>query len=146
MQKRIHLKRALCPLPCFNTCLNAIQKLFIRSKNMGKNKLNQADTLAFIQSEQKADQTVIPTLIPSKTNQAAVDSLQLDCVFVQLSFTCQKGKDILPPSNTVLFLIDSRVIDTRVSKCFLAFHTCSTLATMDIRALIAAPRLAIINP
>ena len=114
---------------------------------MGKNKLNQADTLAFIQSEQKADQTVIPTLIPSKTNQAAVDSLQLDCVFVQLSFTCQKGKDILPPSNTVLFFfIDSRVIDTRVSKCFLAFHTCSALATMDIRALIAAPCLAIINP
>ena len=34
---------------------------------MGKNKLNQADTLAFIQSEHKADQTVIPTLIPSKT-------------------------------------------------------------------------------
>ena len=33
---------------------------------MGKNKLNQADTLAFIQSEHKADQTVIPTLIPSK--------------------------------------------------------------------------------
>lgn len=113
---------------------------------MGKNKLNQADTLAFIQSEHKADQTVIPTLIPSKTNQAAVDSLQLDCVFVQLSFTCQKGKDILPSSKTVLFLIDSRVIDTRVSKCFLAFHTCSALATMDIRALITAPCLAIINP
>lgn len=113
---------------------------------MDKNKLNQTDIPSFIPSEHKADQTAIPSLIPSKTNQAAVDSLQLDCVFVQLSFTCQKGKDILPPSNTVLFLIDSRVIDTRVSKCFLTFHTCSALATMDIRALIAAPCLAIINP
>lgn len=113
---------------------------------MDKNKLNQVYTLAFIPSEQKADQTVIPTLIPSKTNQAAVDSLQLDRIFAHSSFTCQKGKDILPPSNTMLLLIDSRVIDTRVSKCLLAFHTCSTLATMDIRALIAAPCLAIINP
>ena len=146
MQKRIHLKRALCPLPCFNTYLNAIRKLFIRSKNMSKNKLNQTDVPTFIASKHEAYQTVIPTLIPSKTNQAAVDLLQLDCVFIQLSFTCQKGKDMLPPSNTVLFLIDSRVIDTRVSKCFLAFHTCSALATMDIRALIAAPCLAIINP
>jgi hypothetical protein len=75
MQKRIHLKRALCPLPCFNTYLNAIRKLFIRSKNMDKNKINQAYTLAFIPSEQKAEKTVIPSLIPSKTNQAAVDSL-----------------------------------------------------------------------
>lgn len=146
MQKRIHLKRALCPLPCFNTYLNAIRKLFIRSKNMSKNKLNQTDVPTFISSKYEAYQTVIPSLIPSKTNQAAVDLLQLDCVFVQLSFTCQKGKDMLPPSNTVLLLIDSRVIDTRVSKCFLTFHTCSALATMDIRALIAAPCLAIINP
>lgn len=113
---------------------------------MGKNKLNQTDILAFIPSKYKADQTVIPTLIPSKTNQAAVDSLQLDCIFAHSSFTCQKEKHMLPLSNTVLLLIDSRVIDTRVSKCFLAFHTCSTLATMDIRALIAAPCLAIINP
>lgn len=45
---------------------------------MDKNKINQADTLAFIQSEHKADQTAIPSLIPSKTNQAAVDLLQLD--------------------------------------------------------------------
>lgn len=113
---------------------------------MGKNKLNQTDILAFIPSKYKADQTVRPTRISPKTNQAAVDSLQLDCIFAHSSFTCQKGKDILPPSNTVLLLIDSRVIDTRVSKCFLAFHTCSALATMDIRALITAPCLAIINP
>ena len=114
---------------------------------MDKNKINQAYTLAFIPSEHKADQTVIPTLIPSKTNQAAVDSLQLDRIFTHSSFTFQKRKQhMLPPSNTVLFLIDSRVIDTRVSKCLLAFHTCSALATMDIRALIAAPCLAIINP
>ena len=113
---------------------------------MGKNKINQAYTLAFIPSEQKADQTVIPTLIPSKTNQAAVDSLQLDRIFTHSSFTFQKRKHILPASNTVLLLIDSRVIDTRVSKCFLTFHTCSALATMDIRPLIAAPCLAIINP
>ena len=109
---------------------------------MDKNKINQAYTLAFIPSEQKADQTVIP----SKTNQAAVDSLQLDRIFTHSSFTFQKRKHMLPPSNTVLLLIDSRVIDTRVSKCFLTFHTCSALATMDIRALIAAPCLAIINP
>lgn len=55
---------------------------------MGKNKLNKTDILAFIPSKYKADQTVRPTRIPSKTNQAAVDLLQLDCVFVQLSFTC----------------------------------------------------------
>jgi len=42
---------------------------------MDKNKINQAYTLAFIPSEQKAEKTVIPSLIPSKTNQAAVDSL-----------------------------------------------------------------------
>ena len=34
---------------------------------MDKNKINQAYTLAFIPSEHKADQTIIPTLIPSKT-------------------------------------------------------------------------------
>lgn len=113
---------------------------------MDKNKINQAYTLAFIPSEQKADQTVIPSLIPSKTNQAAVDSLQLDRIFTHSSFTFQKRKHMLPASNTVLLLIDSRVIDTRISKCLLTFHTCSTLATMDIRALIAAPCLAIINP
>ena len=113
---------------------------------MDKNKLNQVYTLAFIPSEQKADQTVIPSLIASKTNQAAVDPLQLDRIFTHSSFTFQKRKHMLPPSNTVLLLIDSRVIDTRVSKCLLAFHTCSALATMDIRPLIAAPCLAIINP
>lgn len=113
---------------------------------MCKSKLNQAYTLAFIPSEQKADQTVRPTRISPKTNKATVDSLQLDCIFAHSSFTCQKEKHMLPLSNTVLLLIDSRVIDTRVSKCLLAFLTCSTLATMDIRALIAAPCLAIINP
>lgn len=55
---------------------------------MSKNKLNQTDVPAFIPSKYKADQTVRPTRISPKTNQAAVDSLQLDCVFVQLSFTC----------------------------------------------------------
>ena len=99
---------------------------------MDKNKLNQVYTLAFIPSEHKADQTVIPTLIPSKTNQAAVESLQLDRIFTHSSFTFQKRKHMLPPSNTVLLLIDSRVIDTRVSKCLLAFHTCSTLSAVHL--------------
>ena len=39
---------------------------------MDKNKINQAYTLAFIPSKHKADQTVIPSLIPSKTNQEGV--------------------------------------------------------------------------
>ena len=63
-----------------------------KGKNMCKNKLNQAYTLAFIPSEQKADQTVIPSLIPSKTNQAAVDSLQLDRIFTHSKFYISEEK------------------------------------------------------